>query len=92
MADFKVIESFDIDNASLDGLSRQQCFVLGAEWARFRFRILAGEQFSTLCNVANAERLCALAERHARFVEYHEHCPGWCQIFVGASRSSPDAD
>ena len=91
MANYKLVDSFDIDDGSLDGFSRRQCFVLGAEWARFRLRILSGEQFSTLCNAANAARLCSLGERHGRFVEYHDHCEGWCLIYVGASRPSYEA-
>jgi len=88
MADYQLAEPFDIDGGSLDGLSNQQCFALGVEWATFRNRILSGEQFTHPCLSANATRVSMLAERHGRFVEHHVHSEGWSLIFVGADRSN----
>lgn len=85
MAQYTLIESFDVDDDSLDGLSRGHCFTLGVEWMRFRTRIMAGEQFTKLCHAANERRLVALAERHGRFVESHPCSEGWASIFVGGS-------
>jgi hypothetical protein len=85
MAMHELVEPFDIDDGTIDGLSSQLCFALGVEWGNFRARIIAGEQFTDLCLSANAPRLAALAERHGRFVEHHQQCDGWSEIFVGAS-------
>lgn len=82
MADYELVEPFDIDG-SLGGLSKEQCFTLGVEWAMLRARILAGEKFTASCHSANVCRLTAIAERHGRFVEHRPHVHGWSLLFVG---------
>ena len=86
MSEYRLVESFDIDDGSLDGLTNNECFALGVEWAMVRARVLAGETFTRLCLAPNSERLSALAERHGRFVEHHPHSEGWSQIFIGSCR------
>ena len=84
MPNYQLAESFDIDDGSLDVLSKQQCFVLGVEWATFHARVLAGEQFVGVCHSSNAPRLSMMVERNGRFVEHHVHAEGWSQLFAGA--------
>lgn len=65
MADFGLIESFGVDDGELDGLSLQECFVLGYEFATITSRVDNGEtEFETLIHMSNAVRLeRALQER-----------------------------
>jgi hypothetical protein len=86
MTNYRLVDTFDIDDGSLRGLTKEQCFALGVEWALFRDRIISGELFSDLCISENAPRLSILAERHGRFVEHHIVGEGWSRIFVGANR------
>ncbi len=86
MDNYRLVESFEIDDGSLDGVSVKKCFGKGAQWSHMRARLLSGEQFTTLCLAENADRLARLAERHGRFVEHHPECRGWVKIFVGAPR------
>ena len=83
MKSWKLVESFDVDDGSLDGLSPQLCFVLGTEWEKFFQRLATGASFSDLIHANNAERLVRLAERRGRFVEHSCHEPGWVRITVG---------
>lgn len=87
MADYRLVESFDIDDGSLDALSNKHCFALGVEWAMVRSRILAGELFTEVCRTTNVERIVALAERHGRYVEHHPSGDRWSRVFIGASRA-----
>jgi len=87
MAEYTLVEPFDIDDGSLNSLSKQECFVLGVEWASIRARLLAGERFVDLCHESNAQRIEKMAERHGRYVEHHPCGDGWSRIFVGTKRS-----
>ena len=79
-----LIEPFDIDDRSLDGVSVQEAFALGVEWLMFRRRLASGEPFKVLCLANNASRLVKLAERHNRFVEDRRTgCEGWTEVWVG---------
>jgi hypothetical protein len=70
MADFKMCEPFGIDDGELDGLSPQQCFVLGVEWQKFydialRWKAGTLTSFKDMCHSSeNLERIKALLERH----------------------------
>jgi hypothetical protein len=84
MTGFRLIESFDVDDGSLVGLSPQKCFVLGVEWEEFHRKLASGKPFTVVLHTENAKRLTALAERHKRYVEFHprEQC-GFVEIVVG---------
>jgi hypothetical protein len=83
MTEFTLIEPFDVDDGSLDGLTKEACFALGVEWCMFRQKLRAGQPFSELVMKKNAHRLSKLAERNGRFVEHHPACAGWVKIVVG---------
>lgn len=84
MADFSLVEPFDIDNQELNGLSLQECFTIGVEWQMFRQRLLSTDQpFTELIHNINSARLTSMVERHGRFVECSPCAVGWDIIFVG---------
>ena len=58
MADFELQKSFNIDNGELDGLSPQECFVLGYELAQIDGLVsgLSGP-FEKPIHAANKERI-----------------------------------
>ena len=82
-ADFSLVEPFDIDDGSIEGLSAQECFALGVEWQLFRSRLATGKPFTDLVLASNAARLTKLAERQQRFVEARPASDGWVSITVG---------
>lgn len=83
MANYELVEPFDIDDGSLSGLSQAMCFALGVEWEMFRQKLCLGVPFTHMVISHNATRLSAMAERQKRFVEHHPHCDGWSTIVVG---------
>lgn len=86
MQTHELVEPFDVDDASLDGLTPQVCFSLGVEWQMFRARLADGETFTTIVLASNAERLTKMAERHRRYVEHRPANDGWAEITVGDYR------
>ena len=81
---YELVESFDMDDATLVDLSPQLAFILGVEWQAFRERLKSGRPFTTLCLPQNAARLVKMAEHHRRFVEDRPRVfAGWTEIFVG---------
>ena len=82
--DYDLIEPFDTDDGSLNGITPKEAFALGVEWLMFRRWLASGQPFKTLCLSNNAARLVRLAERHNRFVEDRQTgCDGWTEIWVG---------
>ena len=81
----KIVEHFDFEDGSLDGLDPRQAFLLGVEWQLFREKLSSIEEsFTVYCLPENANRLVKMAERHHRFVEDRPNAkPGWTQIYVG---------
>jgi hypothetical protein len=79
----KLVESFEVDNGSLDGLSLQKCFVLGTEWERFHRKLQLRTPFAELVHKENVNRLVRMAENHRRFVEHSAIECGWVKIVVG---------
>lgn len=66
MANFGLIKSFAIDDGQLDGLSAQECFVLGYELAQVDHLLSSGHAIRQPVHVENRERLeasCRDAER-----------------------------
>jgi len=80
---WKLVDSFEADDGSLDSFAGNLCFALGVEWELFRQRLKAGDRFVQLVMSEGAERLVRMAERHGRFVEHHPHCDGWIVVIVG---------
>lgn len=69
-ATFSLVDTFDIDNGELDGLSPEQAFALGVEWAEFRRRLDEGAEFSQPVHCANASRLLGLVGSRGMYAEY----------------------
>lgn len=86
---FELIEPFDTDDGSLNGVSPELAFALGVEWAMFRQKLLLNEKggakpFTELCLEANEQRFLKMVERHGRYCESRPtDRPGWKKIWVG---------
>ena len=66
MAEFGLVKSFGIDHGELDGVSPQQCFVLGYELAQLDALLAAGKAIDKPVHAINQERIrksCDDAER-----------------------------
>jgi hypothetical protein len=82
--DFELVEPFNSDGSSLNGVSSEVAFALGVEWQMFRQRLKTGQRFQTLCLAMNTNRLVKMAERQRRFVEDRPTpWAGWSEIWVG---------
>lgn len=57
MAEYGLVKSFDIDNGELDGISPQQCFVLGYELAQIDALLTSGATFERPVHAANRSRI-----------------------------------
>jgi hypothetical protein len=79
---YELIEPFEADDDSLAGLTPEQCFVLGVEWAMFRSKLLERTPFKEVVIADNAVRLASMAERHNRFVEVKPIGEGWAELDV----------
>lgn len=85
MAEFGLVESFQIDDGSLDGLSRQECFVLGYEFLQFCHALNSfSEGNNHLVHIANAGRLAKAAESRGKkmTVRYlsDDKSEEWCRV------------
>ncbi len=79
-----LVEPFDIDDGSLEGITQKEAFTLGVEWLMFRRHLQSGQPFKVLCLANNASRLVKMAERHNRFVEDRgTGYEGWSEVWVG---------
>lgn len=66
MADFGLVKSFDIDDGELEGLSPQECFVLGYELAQIDHLVAEPGAASKPVHALNRERIqksCKDADR-----------------------------
>lgn len=59
-------ESFNIDDGELDGLSPQECFVLGVEWQMVRSLADGDSAFKRPVHMYNRDRLIAVLESRGR--------------------------
>jgi hypothetical protein len=81
---FGIVEPFELDDGSLNGLRPEYIFVLGVEWAMFRQQLDAGAPFKASCLPENRARFVKMAERHNRFVEDRDTGHAWsAEIWVG---------
>lgn len=83
MAEYALVEPFDVDDESLVGLSSKECFALGVEWQLFRDKLATGKPFTEYVLANNANRLTKMAERNRRFVESRPADDGWALLTVG---------
>lgn len=77
---YGLAEPFDIGDGSLNHLTREECFVLGAEWALFRNDLDQGAAFSRMVHTENAGRLIALVQRRKWTVERQELSANWTKL------------
>ena len=69
MSNFGLIKTFGIDDGELDGLSSQQCFVLGYELAQIDHLLASGEEIRKPVHADNRARIeaaCRDATREFR--------------------------
>lgn len=66
MADFRMQKSFGIDDGELDGLSPQQCFVLGYELAQLDTLLRRPAGFNKPVHAANRARIEASCQAENR--------------------------
>ena len=88
MADFEMVRSFDIDHGELDGMSPQECFVLGYELASIDARLAAGETIlSQPVHAENRERIekRCLASGRRFLLTWHpdDTSESWMLLSVG---------
>lgn len=69
MSDFGLIRPFDIDDGKLDGLSPQQCFVLGYELCMIDRLLESGEGFARTIHAENEHRIKFACNKARRYVE-----------------------
>jgi hypothetical protein len=55
--EFGLVKSFDIDDGQLDGMSPQECFVLGYELAEIDWLLKRGKRFKKMVHGANVQRI-----------------------------------
>jgi len=82
--EFGLIEPFDTEDGSLEGISPEYAFALGVEWEMFRQRLKTGKPFTAFCMLQNTARFVKMVERHNRFVEDRPSVSeGWSEIYIG---------
>ena len=86
MAEFGMIKSFDIDHGELDGMTRQECFVLGYELASIDALLKGSRSISRPVHAANQERIkksCHDASRTFLLIWPPDDCSEeWMQLDV----------
>lgn len=88
---YRLVRPFDIDDGELDGLSKQQCFVLGYELCQIDRLIKAKRPFTKTVHAANMRRIEAeliRKQRDYRFEWPHDDkSESWVYLMVnGAAR------
>ena len=87
MADFGLIRSFDIDGDELQGLSPQQCFVLGYELAQVDAIIESGggcaDKIIHQENRSRIERYCTVKGVECETSWMHnDPSESWCSLTI----------
>jgi hypothetical protein len=84
MRQWTLIEPFETDDGTLEGVDAKDAFVFGVEWARLAEKLRNGRPFVMLCHPENVGRIVRMVERHGRFVEHSPFVtPGWVKVVVG---------
>lgn len=79
--DMTLAEDFWIDDGQLDGLTPQQCFVLGVEYETIaRLLRKPRKQFFKVIHSTNERRLLRLAEKLGRKVTSRWLNDDWCEL------------
>lgn len=90
MSDYSMIRPFDVDDGQLDGLSSQQCFVLGYELAMIDGLLEKPEGFEQPIHANNMERIkigCLKAKREFTIVWMDEDVSeSWMWLKVSAKQ------
>jgi hypothetical protein len=88
MAEFGLIKSFDVDDGQLDGISPQQCFVLGYELAQVDGLLAQPDAFTRIVHAENADRIrfaCREAKLQFRLTWMEgDKSETWMWLEVGA--------
>ena len=66
MAEFGIVKPFGIDDGELDGLSSQQCFVLGYELAQIDHLLAGEDEIRKPVNADNRQRIEAACRDSGR--------------------------
>jgi len=87
MAEFGCVEPFDIDDGELDGLTPQQCFVLGYELADISRRAeLLEDSFGALVHSSNRERIERALQKRGRDCRFgwagDDRSESWMHLWV----------
>ena len=82
-----LLTPFDIDSGELDGISLQECFVLGVEWHTVWQALHSGREFIQTVHEANRERIHRLCFRLGRIVEIHDEGDGILSFHVGTGKT-----
>jgi hypothetical protein len=77
-----MVESFDIEDGQLDGLTPQQCFVRGCEWGTFKTACDDSYAFRRTVHRERVERLCKVAARRGRTFRIEHLDDQWTEIVV----------
>jgi hypothetical protein len=94
VADFKLFKPFGIDHGELDGLTPQQCFVLGYELAEIESLLKQGAGFQKPVHADNQERIrrfCEYAERPYRLA-WMDGDPSESWMLLAVPPANGDAD
>jgi len=79
--EWEMLDSFDIDNGELAGLTLVQAFVLGAEYMDIRTKAMAGDPFEAYIQAQNAQRISLMLNRHDMICEYvYDADIGWTHL------------
>jgi hypothetical protein len=95
LAQFDLFKPFNIDNGELDGLSAQQCFVLGYELAEIEALLKLAPEFQKPVHADNRlriEQFCADSGRQYR-LDWMPDDPSesWMTLAVAAASNGDDA-
>ena len=78
--EYGLIDAFGVDDGELDGLSPQECFALGVEWALVRNDVYEKRKSHRTVHRANVDRLQALSERHGLLVSVEGIDETWAYL------------
>lgn len=79
------LRTFDTDNGELDGLTPQECFVLGFEACTIEEALKRGKGFRTDVNSANKDRIakaCMDAGREFKMTWIDDSSEAWMRLKV----------
>lgn len=79
---FGLVQSFDIDDGSLDGETRQQAFTLGVEWGRAWELARQPRPFTLSIHAENSARILAMLAQQGRRAKACPATNGWVSVSV----------